>query len=69
MLLGELGQVDLSLVDLAAEIIDALDPVGAVADEVVDGLEGELDIFGYAGRGERGRTSPGNARRWPPGGG
>lgn len=45
LLLCDLGQVQLSLFDLAAELVESLGPVGAVLLEVGQGLDGELYVL------------------------
>lgn len=45
LLLCYLGKVELSLFDLAAELVEALGPVGTVLLEVGQGFNGELYIL------------------------
>lgn len=56
LLLGELGEVDLALVDLVTQLVKALRPIRTVGVEVVEGLEGKLDVLRDARR-VPGRTS------------
>lgn len=57
MLLCELGEVDLALVNLVAQLVKALRPVRAVGGQVMEGLEGKVDVLGNI-RGVSGRNSP-----------
>lgn len=56
LLLCKTGEVDLALVNLIAQLVKAFGPVRAVDGEIVEGLEGKLNVLRDA-RCDPGRTS------------
>lgn len=49
LLLCKLGEFDLALVNLIAQLVKAFGPVRTVDGEVVESLEGKLNVLGDAG--------------------
>lgn len=56
LLLCKPGEVDLAMVNLIAQLVKAFGPIWTVDGEIVEGLEGKLNVLGDA-RCVPGRTS------------